>query len=288
MVTQTTKVGTATRLSDGRAKVGGSLRFAADLSVPGLLYAKFLPSPYAHANIRSIDKSAALTVPGVVAVLTADDLPNIAPSRRSRLLLARDRVIFVGQPVALVVATSAQIAEDALNYIHVDYEPLRAAISIEEALAPDAPLVWPNGIPSGSDDASMHGASGGGEKISSDGPSNISDHFTDDRGDIEQGFAEADVVIEHMFTSQIVHQSYIEPQSIIVQPDPMNKAVTVWTSTQGQFPVRQEVAAVLGVPEVDVRVIGTPVGGGFGGKIILYEPLVAVAALAVGRPVRLV
>lgn len=289
MVTQTTtKVGTPMPLFDGPAKVSGSLRFAADLSVPGLLVAKFLPSPYAHANIRSIDKSAALAVPGVVAVLTAEDLPNIAPSQRSRLLLARGRVISAGQPVALVIATSSPIAEDAVNLIHVDYEPLPAAISIAEALAPGAPLVWPNGIPSGSDDASMHGAAHTGEQITSDALSNISDHFIDQRGDVEQGFAEAEVVIEHTFTSPIVHQSYIEPQSIIVQPDPIKKAVTVWTSTQGQFPVREDVAAVLGIPEVDVRVIGTPVGGGFGGKIKLYEPLVALAALAVKRPVKLV
>ena len=281
-------VGKPTPLMDGSAKVTGSLRFTGDLQLPGLLYARMVLSPYAHANIRKIDKTMALAVPGVVAVLTASDLPDVVPIKRSRLLLARDRVIFVGQPVALVLATGEDAAEDALDLVQIDYEPLPAAISIDEALAPDAPLVWQHGIPSGQDDSGMHGAGSGSEVARAATPTNIARQFDDERGDIETGFAEADLIVERTFSTSVVHQSYLEPHSVMAEPDLIHNRVTIWSSTQGQFPVREEVADVLGIPEVDVRVIGMPVGGGFGGKIILYEPLVALAARAVGRPVRLV
>jgi CO/xanthine dehydrogenase Mo-binding subunit len=288
MMATTSAVGKPMRLMDGEAKVTGTLRFAADLHLPGLLYAKMLASPYAHANIRGIDKDAALAMPGVVAVLTAADLPPVVPTSRVRLLLARDRVIFVGQPVVVVLATSEEAAEDALDFVQVDYEPLPAAITMDDALAPDAPLVWPNGIPKGSDDAAMHGAASGGAKKTSEKVTNIVYESTNKRGDIEKGFAEADAIAEHTYTTPIVHQSYLEPHSIIAQPDPFGDGLTIWSSTQGQFPVREEVARLLGLPESKVRVVGTPVGGGFGGKIVLYEPLVAAVARTVGRPVRLV
>jgi CO/xanthine dehydrogenase Mo-binding subunit len=221
-------------------------------------------------------------------VMTAEDLPDIPPSKRIHLLLARGRVIFAGQPVALVLATSEALAEDALEQIRVDYEPLPAAVTMDDALAPDAPLVWPNGIPKGSDEASMHAGSSDAGKTTAQEHSNIVKKATKERGDITQGFAAADVVVERTFNNTIVHQSYLEPHSMVIQPDPLNDGVTIWSATQGQFPVREEVAKVLGVPEVNVRVIGTPVGGGFGGKITLYEPLIALAARVVGRPVRLV
>jgi CO/xanthine dehydrogenase Mo-binding subunit len=281
-------VGKPMPLLDGRPKVTGSMRFAGDLNLPGILYAKFLASPYAHANIHGIDTSTAMTMPGVAAVFTANDLPAIAPSGRTRLLLARNRVIFVGQPVAVVLATSEAAAEDALEHIVVDYEPLPAAVTIDEALATGAPLVWPSGIPEGNDEASMHGAASGGEDIATDPQSNLAHETFDERGDIEQGFAEADAIVERTFTTSIVHQSYIEPHSMLVQPDPHTDGVTIWSSTQGQFPVREEVARILGISEANVRVIGTPVGGGFGGKIVLYEPLMALIARTVGRPVKLV
>lgn len=281
-------VGKPMPLLDGRAKVTGSMRFTGDLNLPGTLYAKFLASPYAHANIRGIDINAALAMPGIAAVLTASDLPDIPPSSRTRLLLARNRVIFVGQPVAVVLGTSEAAAEDALEHIYVDYEPLRAAITMDDALAPTAPLVWPNGLPKGNDDAVMHGAASGGEEAVSKQHTNLAHQSVDARGDIEQGFADADVVVERTFTTSIVHQSYLEPQSMLVQPDPHTDGVTIWSSTQGQFPVREEVANILGIPEANVRVIGTPVGGGFGGKIVLYEPLITLVARKVGRSVRLV
>jgi CO/xanthine dehydrogenase Mo-binding subunit len=281
-------VGTPTPLMDGRAKVTGALRFAGDLQIPGMLYAKFVSSVYPHANIKGIDKSAAMAMPGVVAVLTAADFPAIVPTSRTRLLLARERVIFVGQPIALVLATTEAAAEDALDAVRVDYEPLPAVTLMDEALAPDAPLVWPNGIPKGSDDASMHGAGSSGEAVVSDKHTNVVKEILDERGDIEGAFAEAYAIVERTFTTASVHQSYLEPQSMLAQPDPMTGGVTIWASTQGQFPVREEVAATLNIPEANVRVVGAPVGGGFGGKIVLYEPLVALAAVTVGRPIRLV
>ena len=281
-------IGKPTPLLDGRAKITGTLVYTPDLNLPDLLHARFLPSIYAHANILGIDKERALAVPGVVAILTAQDLPDIVPSSRTRLMLARDRVMFVGQPVALVLATSEAVAEDALDQIQVDYEPLPAAITMDEALADDAPLVWPNGIPKGSDEAAMHGAASGGEEIAVNKQTNILHQLVRDRGDIAQGFAKADVVVERTFSTSIVHQSYLEPHSIVAQLDPLNGGVTIWCSTQGQFPVREEVSAILGIPELKVRVVGMPVGGGFGGKIVLYEPLVALAALTVGRPVKLI
>ncbi|MBX3064774.1 MAG: xanthine dehydrogenase family protein molybdopterin-binding subunit [Anaerolineae bacterium] len=282
-----TFVGKPMPLLDGSVKVSGKLRFTADITLPGMLHARFLTSIYAHANIRGIDVSAAQALPGVEAVLTARDLPPIAPSSRVSLLLARDRVIFVGQPVVLVLATSEAIAEDALEHIIVDYDPLSAAITMDQALAPDAPLVWPTGIPTGTDDSSIHGASSGGA-ASTEQFTNIVRKFSRKRGSIEQGFGEADAIVERTFSTPVIHQSYLEPQSMLVQIDPVNDGVTVWSSTQGQFQVRQDVAELLHISEFDVRVVGMPVGGGFGGKIVLYEPLIALAARIVKRPVRLV
>lgn len=281
-------IGQPTRLLDGRAKVTGAIRYAPDLHLPGLLQARFVTSPYAHANILDIDAAAALAVPGVVAVLTSEDLPGISPSARHRLLLARERVIFSGQPVALVLADGEAAAQDGAERVWVDYEPLPAAITIDEALADEAPLVWPDGVPAESEEAAAHGADVGGDEGDSGRPSNVVSPVHFSRGDIEAGLAQAEVVVERTFTTPMVHQGYLEPHATVVQPDPLNGGCTVWTSTQAPFWVREQVAEALNVPESDVRVVGTPVGGGFGGKFLLYEPLVALAAQKLGRPVRLV
>ncbi len=265
------KLGRPTRLNEGAEKVTGKLRFTPDVFLPNTLHARFVASPYAHARILSIDAAAALAVPGVHAVLTARDLPDIAPSSRAHLLLARDRVIFAGQPVALVLAESEASAEDGAEQVLIDFDPLPTAMTIEAALAPDAPLVWPKGIP-------------GSQGSSSD---NRRDVRETTQGDVSQGFAAADVTLERTFTSEGVHQSYIEPQAVLVQPDPLG-GVTIWTNTQAPFEVQEVVAEMLGLPESRVRVIPMPVGGGFGGKFTLYQPLVVAAALAVNRPVRLV
>lgn len=284
----TNALGTPTRLIDGRAKVTGDIRFAPDVNMTGLLHARFVTSLYAHANLGAIDTSQALAVPGVVAVLTAANLPDLPPSSRSKLLLARGRVIFMGQPVAMVLAETEAAAQDGAALVLVDYEPRPAAMTIEAALADDAPLVWPEGVPDGASDAAgAHGADVGGEKQDQSKPSNIAGQGAYTRGDVKAGFASADVVVERTFHTPMVHQSPIETQSVVVQPDTVTGGATIWASTQSQFGVREEVAKVLNVPESDVRVIATPVGGAFGSKFGLYEPLAALAAWALKRPVKL-
>ena len=282
-------IGRPQPLKDGNEKASGEIRYATDIRLPGMLYARPVTSPYAHARLLEIDTEQALAVPGVVRVLTAADLPDVAPSSRHLLLLARDRVIFNGQPVALVLAESESAAADGAQEVIVDYEPLPAAATIEQALADDAPLVWPDGVPSGSEEAGAHGADvGADEEEAEAAPSNVSGERSFERGDTAAGFAEADVIVERTFATPGVHQSYLEPHATIAQPDPVHGGATLWTSTQAPFYVRDEVANVLGVPESDVRVVPTPVGGAFGGKFLLYEPLVALAARSSGRPVRLV
>jgi CO/xanthine dehydrogenase Mo-binding subunit len=264
------------------------LRYTADLQLPGLLHARLVTSLYAHAKLRRVDATAARAVPGVVAVLTAQDMPGIAPSTRGRLLLARDRVIFSGQPVALVIATSEAAAEDGAAQFVLDYEPLPAAITLDEALAEGAPLVWPEGVPHSAGEGGAHGADVGSALKEEKTISNLADHTSYARGDVQAGFAEADVVVEATFNTSMVHQSGLETQSVIAEPNALTGGMTVWASTQAPFDVREAVAAVLDLPESLVKVVGVPVGGGFGAKNGLYEPLAAAAARAVGRPVRLV
>ncbi len=282
-------IGHPKRIIDGKAKVLGMAQYLPDLDMPGLLHARFVPSTYAHANISNIEASAALAVPGVAAVLTHKDLPDIAPSSRNRLLLARDRVIFVGQPVALVLADSETAAADGADLVIVDYEPLPAVMSFDEAVAENAPLVWPEGIPRGAEDAGEHGAGAGGgdSEEEDDTPSNLASESTTARGDMEAGFAEADVIVEHTYTSPMVHQSSIETHGALAQPDPLTGGMNVWTSTQDPYGGRSTIADIMGIDESLVRVKGTVVGGGFGAKFTVYEPLVVLAALAVNRPVKL-
>ena len=280
-------IGRPLRLIDGRPKVTGRLTYTPDITLPGMLHARLVVSPYAHARIRNISVEEAQRIPGVIAVLTARDLPDVLPRSRHLLLLARDRVIFAGQPVALVLAETEAAAEDAAEQVMVDYEPLPAAVTLNDALASDAAVVWPEGLPGASEEAAAHGADVEGETEAITHP-NVAQTVHFHRGDVRQGFAEADVIVEHTFTTPWVHQNYLEPHATVVQPNPDTGGATVWTSTQAPFYVREEIAAVLGVPESDVRVHVMPVGGGFGGKFILYEPLIALAARHVGRPVRLV
>lgn len=284
-----TAIGQPRPIIDGKAKVTGTAQYVPDMQLPGMLHARFVPSQYAHANIRGIDASEALSVPGVVAVLTHEDLPDIKPTSRHKLMLARGRVIFVGQPVALVLATDETAAADGAERVFVDYEPLPAAMTIDEALAEDAPLVWPDGVPTGSEDAGEHGADVGSGAMEQEQQkvTNIAQEGAYIRGDIEAGFAAADVIVEHTYTSPMVHQSSLETHGIIAQPDPVTGGMAVWSSTQDPFGARKEIAGVLGVPESLVRVKGAVIGGGFGAKFTLYDPLVALVARKMNRPVKL-
>ena len=282
-------VGKPTPLIDGPAKVTGNLKYTGDLKLAGMLHARFVLSTYAHANITGVDASAALEVPGVQQVLTCDDLPEVPPSSRARLMLARGRVIFVGQPIAIVLADTAAAAADGAELVEVDYDPLDAVTSMDDALAEGANIVWPNGIPTGAGDEAAHGADTGGESEGDDEEiSNIAGQTKMETGDIDAAFDEADVVVERSFDTPMVHQSSIETQGWVAQPNPVNGGLTMWGSIQSPFGVRFDVADVLGVPESDVTVYGMPVGGAFGAKFGLYEPLVALVAATVGRPVSLI
>jgi CO/xanthine dehydrogenase Mo-binding subunit len=272
---------------DGRAKTMGATRYATDVQRPGMVHGRLVLSPHPHARILAIDKTAALAQPGVVAVLTAEEMPAITPRNRPRLLLARERVMFTGQPVALVLAETEAAAGDGAQLVEVEYEPLPAAVTIEQALAADAPLVWPAGLPGDTGEAGAHGADlGDGAK--EERPGNVSRRRNFQRGDVTTGFAAADVVIERHFSTQRLHQSYLEPHATVAEYDQATGSLTVWTSTQAQFWLREELANIMDMAESDVRVVGMTVGGAFGGKFVLYEPLVALAARQVGRPVRLV
>ncbi|MDE2858368.1 MAG: xanthine dehydrogenase family protein molybdopterin-binding subunit [Chloroflexota bacterium] len=282
-------VGQPTPMIDGGAKVTGNLKYTGDLKLAGMLHARFVLSSYAHANIKGIDVDAALALPGVQRVLTAADLPDIAPSSRAKLMLARDRVIFVGQPVAVVLADDPASAADGVELVDVDYEPLDAAITMDAAMADGAPLVWPTGIPTGAEDEAAHGAdAGGGGEDEEEAASNIAGRTKIERGDVEAAFAAADLIVEQTFETPMVHQSSIETQGWVAQPNPINGGLTMWGSVQSPFGVRLDVAETLGIPESDVTVYGMPVGGAFGAKFGLYEPMVALIAHTIGRPVSLI
>lgn len=278
-------IGRELPLTDGDRKVTGHLKFAGDVQLPGMLHARLITSPYAHARITNIDTSAALEVEGVTAVLTAADLPNIPPNARNRLMLARDRVIFAGQPVAIVLGETLAAAQDGVEHVWVDYDPLPAAISLDEAAADNAPLVWPTGKPGETGEADAHGAAVDTDSGESK-PSNKTGETTFSRGDVAAGFAAASVIVERTFTTSFVHQSYMEPVTIVVQMDEWTGGATVWTGTQAPFYVREQVADVLGVTETAVRVIPAPPGGAFGAKFLSYELLVAIVAQKMNRPVR--
>jgi len=267
---------------DGPEKVTGEARYGDDLALYGLLHARLVLGVYAHAKITKVDATQALGVPGVVAVLTADDLSDVLkapPTNRGREPLARGTVRFCGQPVAVVVAETEAAAEDALGLVDVEYEDLPAILDPMEALSPDAPAVWPDGVPGAktpeeTDDPALRSP-------------NLADYTRYDRGDVEAGFADADVVVERRYQTSIVHQSYLEPHTATALIDPLGH-LTVYSSTQGVFTPRQEIARAMGIPEHKVRVVAPVLGGGFGGKGILAQPLAAAIAMKFGRPARVV
>jgi CO/xanthine dehydrogenase Mo-binding subunit len=289
-MTTFSSIGRSLRRVEGGEKVAGLTRFAGDVSVPGMLHARLVLSPHAHARIRAIDDKEAARLAGVVRVFGGRDLP--LPSRdpldRNRCPLAVDRALFTGHPVAVVVAESEAVAEDAAALVRVEYEELPAAIDALQAMNSGAPLVRAPGEGGGGEATlGMHGAAGGAQSLEEPTAPNVVStvHFT--RGNVTQGFAEADVVIEQSYRTPMVHQGYLEPRAAVASVDALGR-LTVWTSTQALFFTRSEVAQALGLPEHRVRVVAMPLGGGFGGKFVLLEPLAAALALALKRPVSLV
>jgi CO/xanthine dehydrogenase Mo-binding subunit len=283
-------VGLAIPRPDGPEKVTGQVQYVADLAPKGLLQAKLLRSPHAHARIVRIDTSKAKALAGVRAVLTAADVPELkrkAPTR-AHAVFAIDRVVFAGQPVAAVAADEVAIAEEALDLIEVEYQVLPAAVDPLEAMKPGAPPVAELGTEADTSEAQAHGSVAG---IATEKPAkavNISQQARLQRGDAAKGLAESDLVLEKTYRIPMVHQGYLEPHAVLAQWDTTGH-LTLWASTQGSFNTRSEVAEVLELPENRIKVIPVECGGGFGGKIrALCEPVTALLARATGRPVRYV
>ena len=283
-------VGVSIPRPDGPEKVTGRVQYVADIQPKGLLHAKLLRSPHAHAKIISIDTSAAKALPGVRAVLTAKDIPHLkkkAPTR-AHAVLAIDRVVFMGQPVAAVAADEPSIAEEALDLIKVEYQVLAASIDPLKAMLPGAPPVADAGTEADTSEALAHSAVAIAKSEAPAKAVNISQQARLTRGDPAKGFAESDHILEKTYRVPMVHQGYLEPHAVLAEWD-RNGLLTLWASTQGSFNTRSEVADVLGIPENQIRVIPVECGGGFGGKIrALCEPITAVLAQVTKRPVRYV
>lgn len=289
-------VGTRPIRHDGAEKVTGQARYGADVLLPGMLYGKILRSPYAHARIKSINTSHAEELPGVHAVITSADLSQ--PSSKlvdlaegvlhnmrflSNNIMAADKALYKGHAIAAVAATSPHIAEEALALIQVEYEELPPVLSAEEAMKEGAPLLHerlakisnPNLRPGGT--------------LDEDDPtpgSNVANHFEFRLGDTEQGFKEADVIIEKTTSSSPVHQGYIEPHTGTAQWS-SDGSLTIWSSSQGHFNVRDQTARLMNLPVSKVKAIPMEIGGGFGGKTLVYvEPVAAALARKAGRPVK--
>lgn len=266
-------IGTRSIRPDGLDKVTGRARFSADLMLPGMLEGAVARSPHPHARILSIDTAAAEAMPGVRAVITGADLPDLrdadvdAGTRdRSLNVIARDCVLYQGHPVAAVAATSRARARAAAAEIDVTYEVLPHVLTVDEAMAADAPVLH-------------KGYDGGG---------NVAKTMAMDRGDLEIGFAEADVIVEREFTTKPVHQGYIESHAAVVDASEDGRT-HIWVSSQGHFSIRAQVAAVLARDVSEFKVTPAEIGGGFGGKTTIYlEPLAVVLSAKAGRPVRLV
>ena len=285
-----TYLGKPRKLLEGLGKISGRTQYTGDLTLPGLLHLRPVLSPHAHARIISIDTSEAEKVPGVVAVLRAEDLvtSDTQATSRSTAILAKERVLFVGQPVVAVVAETEAAAEDAVDRVRVEYETLPAVASIAAATAEDAPVIWEDGLPKGAGAEVTHAAVEEQTDEVSGAPSNTYKTSTYERGDVAAGFAEADAVVEQTFEFAGVYQGYLEPHSTVVDPDPLGGGLTIYTSTQGQFGVRNAVADLLGLKRGRVRVVPMAVGGGFGSKYGVIEPLAAAVAYTLRQPVRLV
>ena len=275
---------------DGTDKVTGRAGYGADVRPQGMLHGRVLRSPHAHARIKRIDASKALAMEGVQAVVTAADFPDpgdeiVTTIRgpvplRWRLdhLMASETVLHRGQPVAALCATDPHLAEDAVALIEVEYEVMPPLLSIGEATAPSAPILI--------DNESVASIPGLFDPV--DGrPTNIARRLEMSHGDLEAGFQDAEIIIEREFETSTAHQGYIEPHTATAFWD-RDGQLTIWTSSQGHFGVREQLAEMLQLPVSEITVVPMEIGGGFGGKTILYlEPVAAVLSKQAGRPVQL-
>jgi CO/xanthine dehydrogenase Mo-binding subunit len=281
-------IGTRPIRHDGVDKVTGRANYGADFTLPGMLHGALLRSPHAHARIVSIDTRAAEAVPGVKAVITGADIPENTASvslggevvfdmrDAGDNLLAHGKALYDGHAVAAVAATSVEIAREAVKRIEVIYERLDPVLTIEQGVAPGAPILHDDLVTKG---RPLPGAAG---------PTNVAGRIELRRGDVDKGFAEADVVVEREFRTATVHQGYIEPHACVARVG-ADGQVLVWCSTQGPFLVRDQCAAILGIDASKIKVIPSEIGGGFGGKIPVYlEPVAITLARRTGHPVKMV
>ena len=280
-------VGTRPLRPDGVDKVTGRAKFGADLNLPNMLIGKVLRSPHAHARIKSIDASKAQAFPGVKAVVTSADFSDL-PSEfipagemmvnfrdMTRNVMAREKALYEGHAVAAVAATTEAVAAQALKLIEVEYEVLPHVMDVAQAMEPDAPLLHDNMYTIGVEPKPAK-------------PSNIAKRVEFALGDIAAGFAKADVVIEREFTTQPVHQGYIEPHACLASVSEDGQA-ELWCTTQGQFIVRAFCCTLLGMEVSKLRVTASEIGGGFGGKTVVYlEPLALALSRKAGQPVKMV
>ncbi len=265
---------------DGLRKATAQVTYGVDFKLPGMLYGKLLRSPYPHARIVSIDTSQAEAVPGVKAVVTGADSPEgLFGSRiNDQPPLAREKVRYIGEPVAAVAAIDEATAERALDLIQVEYEELPAVFDPREAMKPDAPLIHENLGSYQFSPIICHPVPG----------TNILSYMKIRHGNVEEAFAQSDYIFEDSFTTQAQQHCCLEPHAAVGQVSIDGKA-TVWTSTQGPYKVRTESASALSMPPSRVRVIATQVGGGFGGKgRAKLEPHCVLLARKSKRPVKIV
>mgnify|MGYP000029315696 FL=1 len=260
-------VGKSVPRVDAKEKVTGRAKFVRDIVFPGMLYGKMVRSSYPHAKIVKIDTSEAEKIPGVVAIVTAKDIPgkNIVPLIiGDEPFLAEDRVLFYGEPVAAIAAISEEIAEEAAKKVKVEYEPLDPVLDVLKAIEPDSPKLHNYG--------------------------NIASSYRIIKGDVEEGFKNADVVVEHVYKTHHQEQAYLEPQGMIAVPNP-DDSITVYGTMQCPYYVQNAVSAVLGYPRHRVRIIQTTTGGGFGGKEDIPSRIAGITALLAykaKKPVKLV
>jgi CO/xanthine dehydrogenase Mo-binding subunit len=279
-------VGTRPIRPDGVPKVTGTAMYGSDFAMPGMLVGRILRSPHAHARIRSIDISKAAAHPGVKAIVTSADFPEqkfeyVGPERvaqnfwhMTRNIMAREKVLYEGHAVAAVAAASKAIADEALSLIAVDYEVLPHVIDVDEAMKPDAPLLFEDMMTRGVENPKA--------------PSNIAKRNEFNLGDIKAGFAAADEIAEMSFKTAAVHQAYIEPQGCVARFDADGQC-ELWSASQGHFVVRAYTAQLLNMKVGDLRVYPAEIGGAFGGKTVVYvEPVAVVLARKSGHPVKVV
>ena len=279
-------IGTRPIRPDGVDKVTGRAQYAADVRLTGMLFGKIKRSPHAHAVIKRIDMSKAEALPGVRAIVTAADLPE-AEDRMQSLgegsanlrelsnnVLAANKVLYRGHAIAAVAATNWHVALEALDLIEVEYEVLPAVLDPRDAMRPDAPILHEN----------LRTQSIAGP---ADQQTNVAQHVQFVFGDPDAAWASAAHVVEREFTTRMVHQGYIEPHASTAVWN-QDDQITIWTSTQGPFTVRDQVAEVLRHPVSKVKVVPMEIGGGFGGKIPIYlDPLAAILSRKTGRPVKI-